>query len=114
MSDVVNMKPSRKEWLDQKIEKAKQKGDELINWAIDNPKEALACASAIGAGIWKGHRILEDHKMDVKRKRTFYDRRRGYYVTAKRKPTAWERQIIDERYGAGETYTEVLRDLKLI
>lgn len=101
-------------WISNKIEKAKDGLARLGRWAMENPLDAITIGTVVGGGVWKGHRMMNDHKEEVKRQRSFYDRRRGYYVYAKRNLKPYERAQIDARYDNGESYNQILMDMNLI
>lgn len=44
----------------------------------------------------------------------FYDRRCGHYVEAKRKLKGQELSELDRRYRNGESYTDILRSMRLL
>lgn len=100
--------------ISNRKDKVKDGIGKIFSWGCENPDEALATLVAISGVVWKGHKILKDHNEAERKKRQFYDRRRGCWSEARRNPTPYERDVIDTRYKNGESYNHILRTMNLL
>ena len=91
----------------------KRKANDLVDWALEHPSEALTAAAAIGGVLKVSSRTLRVFAENRRRDLDFYDPRTGRHVWAKRKPTARESVEIDRRYRAGESYEQILWEMRL-
>lgn len=98
-------------------ETGKKIGDGLRatgQWIKDNPLTAMTIAGCAASASTKAYKSYRLHADEVKRRRTFYDPRRGRYSEAKRDLRPWELDEIDSRYSAGESYSHILMDMNLL
>lgn len=100
-------------FLDLK-DKVEFKAREIACWVCDHPVLALAMIGAVGSVTDKSYRIYKNHREDVRRRRTFYDPRKGRYSESRRNLRPYELDEIDARYEAGESYNHILLDMGLL
>lgn len=84
------------------------------NWCVENPLLAatiLGSAASLGNKTYKAMKL---HDENVRRRRTFYDPRKGRYSETRRDLRAYELDEIDARYDAGESYSHILMDMGLL
>lgn len=95
-----------KNWAETKVHNG-------VTWVADHPVEAAAIAGSLAAGAKQGYKLAKIHEERVHRDCDFYDPRTGKYTRTKRRPKSWEMDEIEYRYGRGESYNSILRDLNL-
>lgn len=83
-------------------------------WVSENPMTAMVIAGSIASASTKTYKTIKLHNEDVKRRRTFYDPRKGRYSEARRDLRPWELDEIDARYDHGESYNHILMDMNLL
>lgn len=117
---MSNVKPklTLKERLHDLNTKAKQKAGDMIIWCGEH-KEAVATALPIIIGVTSSvvKTITKKKSRDEIRElkdEYIYDRRAGHYIQVRRQPTNSEWIEIDRRYQAGENYSQILMDMRLL
>ena len=89
---------------------------------ISNRPEVFAAICGLFATIFGGmFKMLLGRKKDKQqneekrlKENYYYDRRKGHYVETRRKLTGTELRELDKRYSRGESYTDILYDMKLM
>ena len=111
---------------DFKKEARKRKREEFVDkyvkapiktvgaWAAENPITAL---TAIGAAIPLCNKVIRYKQTKAEDKRRavdFYDPRCGRHVIVRRPLRRTEQIEVDRRYNAGESYTHIFDDMRLL
>lgn len=95
-----------------------QKFKDLKQWISEHFYEILTAVVFVGPvilSVLKEVNKARAASLQARREqREIYDPRKGRYYTLRRTPKAWEWEEIDERYEAGENYSSILRDMRLI
>lgn len=84
-----------------------------VEWAKEHPVEVASIIGASATVVSKGYKWSKLHEEKLHRERDFYDARVGKYTRANRKLKGWERDEIEMRYNAGESYNRILGDMGL-
>ena len=84
------------------------------NWCVEHPLLAISIAGGLASCGDKTYKAVKIHNENVRRRRTFYDPRKGRYTEARRDLRAYELDEIDARYDSGESYTHILMDMGLL
>lgn len=95
-------------------EKAKAKAMGAVQWISNHPAEAAGIVtglSVITGKIVKTHTIHEEQR---RRDTQFFEHRSGKWCEAKRKLTPREQLEAESRHRNGETWTEILSDMRLL
>lgn len=71
-------------------------------------------AAALVLGAKKQAQNNKTQRLKEERETRFYDPRTGVYSYARRSLTAEEQMSVERRYRRGESYTEILYDMKLL
>lgn len=102
----------------EKLEGAKRKAQAifytLFNWAMDHPAEAAGIATAASIIIGKADRLANIRRGERLRNSMIYDRSLGMYWETKKPLTANQRLLIEARHKAGESYGQILSDMKVL
>lgn len=102
----------------EKVEEVKEKAENTIrkalSWALDHPGEAATIASAAIFGIRKLDKYFDIYRENKLRNSMIYDRSLGMYWETKRPLTANQRLTIESRHNAGESYGQILSDMKVL
>lgn len=95
-------------------DRATSAAKKTIEWATENPELAT---SIIGATVFFANKawkiwtaVVETHRQTS----TIYDHSLGMYWELKHPLTTNERVIIERRRKAGESYGQILRDMRLL
>ena len=101
--------------------KAKETKDRFVNgvkdlgtWCVEHPLALITVAGVAMSIGDKTYKMAKLRSEDVRRKRTFYDPRKGRYTQARRDLTAYELEELDARYDRGESYNHILLDMGLL
>ena len=85
-----------------------------IDWATENPELAMSIIGAttfFANKAWKiGNAVAETRHQNS----TIYDHSLGMYWELKHPLTTNERVVIERRRKAGETYGQILKDMRLL
>lgn len=123
MSETLNFKEIKRQ---AKFEELKQKGYEIkkkaeetavrtVNWALENPMQAIAALTALGTVTSKVAKIHSVNAEQRKHDRKFYDPRTGKWSEAKRNLSKGERLEIERRYLENrESYQRILFDMGIL
>lgn len=80
-------------------------------WCAENPFLTMAIVGSLASFSSKTMKL---HNENVRRRRTFYDPRKGRYSEARRDLSAREIDELYARYDEGESYHHILYDMGLL
>lgn len=86
----------------------------LGNWAVENPALAIGAATAMIPLANKVIRFKQYQAEDRRRATDYYDPRNGRHVYVRRPLKRSEQIEVDRRYDAGESYTRIFDDMRLL
>ena len=104
---TAKIKAKIKEAKDSVVDGVKAVGD----WCAENPFLTMAIVGSLASFSSKTIKLHDEH---VRRRRTFYDKRKGKYSEARRDLRADEIDELYARYDEGESYHHILRDMGLL
>lgn len=107
-------KDAFKKKLKDTYDYVKQKTVDGIHWCLDHPVEAIGLASIGALLVAKGVKYKTVKTEERRRETEFYDLRTGMYAKSKRPLTAREKLRAEERYKAGENWSHILDDMRLL
>lgn len=107
---MAKIKAKAKEAKDSVVDGVKAVGD----WCAENPFLTMAIVGGLASFSSKTYKTVKLHNENVRRRRTFYDPRKGRYSEARRDLRGYELDEIDARYDAGESYNHILMDMGLL
>ena len=99
------------DWLDKYIIRPAKA---LVNWAVENPALAIGAATAMIPLANKVIRFKQYQAEDRRRATDYYDPRNGRHVYVRRPLNRSEQIEVDRRYDAGESYTKIFDDMRLL
>lgn len=123
MNESLNFKEIKKqahiEELKRKAYEVKQKAEQTVaktvNWALENPMQAIAALTALGTVTGKVAKIHSVNAEQRKHDRKFYDPRTGKWSEAKRNLSRGEKMEIERRYLENkESYQRILFDMGIL
>ena len=120
--NVVNFdevkKEARKAMFKKRLssfyESAKIKVMAVVEWGREHPAEVAGIVT--GASVLAKSVSKHSHEMQEQRHRDreFFDHRTGKWCETKRKLTAREQVEAEARHQAGETWTQIFADMRLL
>lgn len=118
MKVEVNLNEFKKEAAKRKVKKvvddAKKTAKNVGRWCVNHPGEAITIGLAAGTTINRGLKWHQTAMENYRRKVDYYDPRTGHHAIAKHPLSPKQQAQIERRYRNGETYTEVLYDMRLL
>lgn len=93
---------------------AKEAAGKAVDFTKEHPEIILPLAGLVVKGIHSTSRLAATNYEKNKYEKSFYDTRLGRREWCRRKPTRTERNIITERFMAGEPYRLILSDMNLL
>ena len=106
----ATIKAKFKEVKDSAVNGAKA----TLNWCVENPLLAVTILGSAASLGNKTYKAMKLHDENIRRRRTFYDPRKGRYSEVRRDLRGYELDEIDARYDAGESYNHILMDMGLL
>ena len=95
-------------------EAGKQKANDVLDWAVENPEKA----AIVGAGLTyiarNAPKIKKAKDEDDYRNRYIYNRSTGSYIKLRKPMTVRQQCEFDERKRNGESVTQILMSMRLI
>lgn len=102
----------------EKLDGIKKKAQAIfytaVSWAIEHPAEAAAIATTASVIITKADKLANIRRGERLRNSMIYDRSLGMYWETKKPLTANQRLLIEARHKAGESYGQILSDMKVL
>lgn|GEM_PF-1377900 len=102
----------------EKLDRIKKKAQAIfytvVNWTIEHPAEAAAIATTASVVITKADKLANIRRGERLRNSMIYDRSLGMYWETKKPLTANQRLLIEARHKAGESYGQILSDMKVL
>lgn len=86
----------------------------VVGWTIEHPAEAAGIATAASVVITKADKLANIRRGERLRNSMIYDRSLGMYWETKKPLTANQRLLIEARHKAGESYGQILSDMKVL
>lgn len=111
--DDFKKEAQKRKWK-EKLDKVKQKANDLVKWGIEHPIESMAIIGAVTSLGNKAFKYRQTRAEDTRRLVDFYDTRLGRHVLSRRPLTRHEQIEVDRRFNDGESYTQILADLGLL
>lgn len=103
----------REKWLNLK-DRAEDVIETIATFIFEHPEEALGIAGFLAVVIRKSDKYMDIYRANRLRESTIYDRSLGMYWETKHPLTTNQRLIIESRHKAGESYGQILSDMKLL
>lgn len=109
---------SLKEWIDEKLESAKEKGRAVVAWGGEHKDTLMTFGPIVAGGLIEIVKISAKKKLvkeERKLKEQFvYDRPHGHSYETRRKVKSAEWLQIDQRRDDGEPLGRILSDMDLL
>lgn len=107
-------KEAMKRKLKAGVETAKIKVMQGVKWVSDHPAEAAAGVTGIGLFVKQLTKTSANHAEQRRREREFFEHSSGKWCEIKRKLTPREQVEAEARHKAGETWTQIFSDMRLL
>lgn len=83
-------------------------------WVSDHPAEAAAGVTGLGLFVKQLTKTSANHAEQRRREREFFEHSSGKWCEIKRKLTPREQVEAEARHKAGETWTQIFSDMRLL
>lgn len=107
-------KEAAKRKLKAGVETVKIKVMQGVKWVSDHPAEAAAGATGLGLFVKSLTKTSANHAEQRRREREFFEHSSGKWCEIKRKLTPREQVEAEARHKAGETWTQIFSDMRLL
>lgn len=85
-----------------------------VKWVSDHPAEAAAGVTGLGLFVKQLTKTSANHAEQRRREREFFEHSSGKWCEIKRKLTPREQVEAEARHKAGETWTQIFSDMRLL
>jgi hypothetical protein len=89
-----------------------------VNYLKENKEVLLVvlplAGAALGGSIKLVKKVVDNHRMETIKRKYIYDPSGGFYWPTRRALTGREKLELDERHRAGESYGQILTDMRLL
>lgn len=107
-------KEAMKRKLKAGVETAKTGIMKGVKWVYEHPAEAAAGVTGLGLFVKSVTKTSANHAEQRRREREFFEHSSGKWCEIKRKLTPREQVETEARHKAGETWTQIFSDMRLL
>lgn len=107
-------KEAAKRKLKGYVEAAKLNVIKGVKWVTEHPAEAAASVTGLGLFVKSVTKTSANHAEQRRREREFFEHSSGKWCEIKRKLTPREQVEAEARHKAGETWTQIFSDMRLL
>lgn len=100
--------------LEETKKKARAMFFNVLGWISEHPGETAAIVGTVSVIINKADKLMNIRRGERLRNSMIYDRSLGMYWETKKPLTANQRLLIEARHKAGESYGQILSDMKVL
>ncbi len=100
--------------LKEQVKESKRRTKQMVKEHKGDIVYGLYLTACIAAALTPFVRAIRKNQNDVKKERLIYDPHMGFYWEVKKSLTNNQKLMIEQRHRMGESYGEILRDMKLL
>ncbi len=112
MTDETREKIKTKK--DETINKAKEKGNKVLDWMVDNPMKTSIIAAVLGRIVTNVYREHKYQRAERARNTREYDPSLGMYYDLRRPLTNKEKLELSRRHSNGESIGDILESFHVL